>query len=125
MRKPVVLRDVNVDPVRQGEKPGPCEVCEGEARWIAGRPLQTRFFCAHCFLYETEGGRKDAVGIAELVQAVEASMGRSISKDGKATREHSDRILGAIVMTTKMMRSNKKISKIKREAEAEDEGNRS
>lgn len=123
MRKPVVLTDVNVDPVRTGETPGPCEVCEGESRWIAGRPTQTRFFCAHCFLYETDGGRRDADGIAELVRAVEEKMGRSISRDGKATREHSDRILGAIVMTTKMMRSNKKISKIRRKSE--DEGHRS
>lgn len=125
MRKPVVLTDVSVDPVRQGETAGPCEVCEGESRWIAGRPLQTRFFCAHCFLYETDGGRRDADQIAELVRTVEEKMGRPISKDGKATREHSDRILGSIVMMTRMVRSSKKMKKIKAKAQEDDEGNRS
>ncbi len=125
MRKPLVLIDVNVDPVRPEEMPGPCEVCEGEARWIAGRPLQTRFFCAHCFLYETDGGIKDADEIAELVKVTEEQMGESISKDGKATREHSDRILGAIVMTTRMMRAKRKMGRIKMRVQAEDEDNRS
>ena len=77
VRKPLILR-VSVEPVREGEKPDPCEVCEGEARWIAGRPQQTRFFCAYCFLYETDGGRLDVEAIWELVQEVEEVMGRSM-----------------------------------------------
>lgn len=124
MRKPLVFTDVNVDPVREGEIRNPCEVCEGSARWIAGRPRQVRFFCAHCFLYETAGGIRDADEIAALVRAVEEQMGKPISKDGKVTREHSDRILGAIVMTTRMMKARRKMGRIKREAQAGDEGNR-
>ncbi len=125
MRKPLVFADVNVDPVREDEARGLCEVCEAEAHWVAGRPRQARFFCAHCFLYETAGGIRDADEIAELVKAVEEKMGKPISKDGRVTREHSDRILGSIVMTTRMMRARRKMGRFKKIAQAGDEGNRS
>ena len=106
MRKPLITK-VSLDPVRDGEVAGPCEICNGIARWIAGRPDQTRFFCAHCFLYETDGGIENVGRLEELVGDVEKQMGCSISKDGKVTREHSDRILSSIVMVTRMIKARK------------------
>ena len=102
MDKPLLLDFRYVKPVTPGKGDvGLCANCSTQsARWSIGMDPNRHISCAYCFLYVSSWGQENAVHIRELVQAIEKSMGSSISCDGIVFPEEADRILQAIVLTS-------------------------
>jgi len=98
MKKTILLDSEWVKPSITDDHVQPCEKClKVEARWGIGRPPNSYFSCAHCFLYQTPWGEQNAEKIRDLVAKVEVAMGRTISDDGVVRRDEADRILSSIV----------------------------
>lgn len=71
------------------------------ARWKIGKEGESHMECSYCILYCTDWGKQNSMGIAKLVGAVQAEMGRVISdENGFVLEEEADRILTAIRLTS-------------------------
>ena len=118
MKKTILLDSEWVKPSITDDHLQPCEKClKREARWGVGRPPNSYFSCAYCFLYRTPWGEQNAQRIRDFVGQVEEEMGRSISDDGVVRRDEADRILSSIVAISG-------IAKARAQRRMRDEGSR-
>lgn len=75
------------------------------ARWQVFEESEWSSVCSRCWLYDSVWGKNAAVEIAGLVSAVEKRLGHRFQhgEDGKLIAiEDSDRILGAIAITSRI-----------------------
>ena len=87
------------DPVR-------CVKCiEFEARWVEGTPDRNDVWCSYCFLYETSWGKNNFDGILWLAESYQAKTSQTIISDGKVMRQYADKILSAIISSSRLVSS--------------------
>jgi len=105
MKRPVIVDAEWIRPLTSSDETLHCAKClQPGARWLVGRHPNTSVWCAHCFLYDTDWGKKEAQSISELVEEV-GQQGHLATRDGKVARDDADRILSAIVMVSKMVKA--------------------
>jgi hypothetical protein len=105
---------VNPDFLRPLPKPmwgTACSTCDKpHSRWsvqvAGGDPVPS---CSVCFLYDSFWGKPLRKSLDLMVTGVEVELGNVFARgeDGRVTRaEDADRVLGAIVMTSRLFRAH-------------------
>ena len=92
-----------VMPIGPKDVAGKCEFCSRElvGKWRVKLSGAEELWCARCFLYETEWGKKNAAERDSLINAVEAEIKQPITtQDGQLTDDGADRILVSTVMVS-------------------------
>lgn len=106
MDKPIILNTEWVRPFDAGVSAQSCMTCTGQAaKWIIGKPPNSYFSCARCFLYSSPWGKQHLVQIQQFVTEVEGSINKKISDDGVVWSTEADRILSSIVAVSGIARA--------------------
>jgi hypothetical protein len=114
MNKPIIIDTEWVRPFDGGAMP--CMTCAGAgAKWAVGKPPNSYFSCARCFLYTSPWGKENGARIQEFVLEVEGTIKKKISDDGIVWSTEADRILSSIVAVSG-------IAKVRAQRRLRDEG---
>lgn len=96
MNKPIIIETEWVRPFDGNTLP--CMTCTvSNAKWTIGKPPNSYFSCARCFLYASPWGKEHGPRIQEFVLEVEETIKKKISDDGIVWSTEADRILSSIV----------------------------
>lgn len=80
--------------------------------------IETNPICSTCYLYSSAWSQTNRTGIDSLIAEVEASVGKMFERDvdGRLARAgDADRILGAIVLTSRLFEVQNKVAAVRRE----------
>lgn len=105
MNRPIIIDTEWIRPVDTGATSMPCMTCSTDSRWIVGKPPNSYFSCARCFLYSSPWGKENKDRISELVVEVEVVLNKKISDDGVVWSTEADRILSSIVSISGIARA--------------------
>jgi hypothetical protein len=105
MQKPIILNTEWIRPFDAGQTSQTCATCSGNAKWIIGKPPNSYFSCARCFLYASPWGKENRSKIDEFVAEVEGSINKKISDEGVVWSTEADRILTSIVAVSGIARA--------------------
>lgn len=112
--KPIYLDPNNIRPLPKSMQGVACSVCnKTQAVWERTRvrtDQQGDPTCSLCWLYESKWGKDNGDQIGKLVSAVEDKLGRLFKKRDNAQLARcrdADRIMSAIVTTTRLFMAKK------------------